>query len=135
MFTETVDRSSSEDSAILYVLPVLWMTLRFQIMGHSHSLANWDRCPTPAKSEAIEYLQVGPKEIRYSIDWTIFVYLDYSVVSVNRNIVRYNKYLVVATVVVVLSVIVIVIVISLEHSTVFFRCVQVQVRVPYLFYF
>ena len=42
----------------------------------------------------------------------------YNVVSVNRNIVRYNKYLVVFTVVVVLSVIVIVIVISLEHSTV-----------------
>ena len=42
----------------------------------------------------------------------------YSVVSVNRNIVRYNKYLVVVTLVVVLSVIVIVIVISLEHSTV-----------------
>ena len=42
----------------------------------------------------------------------------YSVVSVNRNIVRYIKYLVVVTVVVVLSVIVIVIVISLEHSTV-----------------
>ena len=42
----------------------------------------------------------------------------YSVVSVNRNIVRYNKCLVVVTVVVVLSVIVIVIVISLEHSTV-----------------
>jgi len=42
----------------------------------------------------------------------------YSVVSVNGNIVRYNKYLVVVTLVVVLSVIVIVIVISLEHSTV-----------------
>ena len=42
----------------------------------------------------------------------------YSVVSVNRNIVRYNKYLVVVTVVVVLSVIVTVIVISLEHSKV-----------------
>jgi len=46
----------------------------------------------------------------------------YSVVSVNRNIVRYNKYVVVVTVVVtvvvVFSVIVIVIVISLEHSTV-----------------
>jgi len=42
----------------------------------------------------------------------------YSVVSVNRYIVRYNKYLVVFTVVVVLSVIVTVIVISLEHSTV-----------------
>ena len=39
------------------------------------SLANWDSCPTPAKSEAIEYLQVGPTEIRYSIVWTIFVYL------------------------------------------------------------
>ena len=39
-------------------------------------------------------------------------------VSVNRNIVRYNKYLAVVTVVVVLLVIVIVIVISLEHSTV-----------------
>jgi len=44
----------------------------------------------------------------------------YSVVSVslNRNIVRYNKYPVVLSVVVVLSVIVIVIVISVEHSTV-----------------
>jgi len=42
----------------------------------------------------------------------------YSVVSINRNIVRYNKYLLVVTVVVVLSVILIVIVISLEHSTV-----------------
>jgi len=40
-----------------------------------HSLANWDSCPTPAKSEGIEYLQVGPTEIRYSIAWTIFVYL------------------------------------------------------------
>ena len=40
-----------------------------------HSLANWDSCPTPAKSEAIEYPQVGPTEIRYSIAWTIFVYL------------------------------------------------------------
>ena len=39
----------------------------------------------------------------------------YSVVSVNKNIVRYNKYIPVVTVVVV---IVIVIVISLEHSTV-----------------
>ena len=40
-------------------------------------------------------------------------------VSINRNIVRCNKYLlVVITVVVVLSVIVIVIVISLEHCTV-----------------
>jgi len=72
-------------------------------------------CPTPAKSEAIEYLQVGPTENRYSIAWTIFIY---SVVSVNRNIVRYNKYLVVVTLIVVLSLIVIVIVISLEHSTV-----------------
>jgi len=36
----------------------------------------------------------------------------YSVVSVNRNIVRYNKYIVVVTVVVFLSVFVIVIVIS-----------------------
>ena len=41
----------------------------------------------------------------------------YSVVSLNRNIVRYNKYLVVVTAVEVLSVIVIVIVISLEYST------------------
>ena len=40
-----------------------------------HSLANWDSCPTPAKSEAIEYLQDGPTEIRYSIAWTIFFYL------------------------------------------------------------
>ena len=43
-----------------------------------HSLANWDSCPTPAKSEVIEYLQVGPTEIRYSIAWTIFVYLQRS---------------------------------------------------------
>ena len=38
-------------------------------------IANWDSCPIPAKSEAIEYLQVGPTEIRHSIAWTIFVYL------------------------------------------------------------
>ena len=43
--------------------------------ARDHSLANCDSCPTPAKSEAIEYLQVGPTEIRYSIAWTIFVYL------------------------------------------------------------
>ena len=86
------------------------------LLTSHHSLANCDSCPTPAKSEAIEYLQVGPTEIRYSIlGRYLFIY---SVVSVNRNIVRYNKYLVVVTVVVVLSVIVIVIVISLEHSTV-----------------
>ena len=29
-----VDRFSSDDSAIRYVLPVLWMTSRFPIMGH-----------------------------------------------------------------------------------------------------
>ena len=40
-----------------------------------HSLANCDSCPTPAKTGAIEYLQVGPTEIRYSIARTIFVYL------------------------------------------------------------
>jgi len=42
----------------------------------SHSLANWDSGPSPAKSEAIEYLQVGPTEIRYSVAWMIFVYLQ-----------------------------------------------------------
>ena len=42
----------------------------------------------------------------------------YSVVSINSNIVSYNKYLAVVNVVVVLSFIVIVIVISLEHCTV-----------------
>jgi len=98
----------------------------------THSLANWDSCQTPAKSEAIEYLQVGPTEIRYSITWTIFVYHTgiYSVVSVNRNIVRYNKYLVVVTVVIVLSVIVIVIVISLEHSTVVVGVFKFKFKYP-----
>jgi len=59
----------------------------------------------------------------------------YSVVSVNRNIVRYNKYLVVVTVVVVF--------VSYCYSYCDFvrtfysrcRCVQVPVRVSYLFYF
>ena len=98
------------------MLLVLLLTPRLPLEDcPKHSLANWDSCPTPAKSEAIAYLQVGPTEIRYSIACTIFIY---SVVSINRNIVRYNKYLIVVTVVVVLSVIVIVIVISLEHSTV-----------------
>ena len=47
-----------------------------EVRQHTHhSLANWDSCPTPAKTEAIEYLQVGPTEIRYSIVWTIFIYL------------------------------------------------------------
>ena len=40
----------------------------------NHSLANRDSCLTPAKSEGIEYLQSWT-EIRYSISWTIFVYL------------------------------------------------------------
>jgi len=44
-------------------------------LNPSCSLANWGSCATPAKSEGIEYLQVGPTEIRYSIAWTIFVYL------------------------------------------------------------
>jgi len=60
----------------------------------------------------------------------------YSVVSVNRNIVRYNKYIVIVTVVVVF--------VSYCYSYCDFfvrtfysryRCIQVQVRVPYLFYF
>jgi len=46
-----------------------------RVLSGAHSLANCDSCPNPAKSEAIEYLQVGPTEIRYSIAWTIFVYL------------------------------------------------------------
>jgi len=59
----------------------------------------------------------------------------YSVVSISRNIVRYNKYIVVVTVVVVF--------VSYCYSycdfgrTFYSRCwcVQVQVRIPYLFYF
>ena len=51
----------------------------------------------------------------------------YSVVSVNRNIVRYNKYIVVVTVVVV---IVIVIVISLEHSTVVIGVFKFKIEYP-----
>jgi len=54
----------------------------------------------------------------------------YSVVSVNRNIVRYNKYLEVVTVVVVLSVIVIVIVISLEHYTVVVGVLKFKFEYP-----
>jgi len=52
---------------------VVWYQLT--LIVPDHSLANCDSCPTPAKSEAKEYLQVGPTEIRYSIAWTIFVYL------------------------------------------------------------
>jgi len=71
--------------------------------------------------------------MRYSIAWTIL--FIYSMVSINRNIVRYNKYIVVVTVVVVF--------VSYCYSycdfirTFYSRywCVQVQVRVPYLFYF
>jgi len=43
------------------------------------SLANWDSCPTPAKTEAIEYLKVGPTEIRYSIAWTYISMVNSSV--------------------------------------------------------
>ena len=59
----------------------------------------------------------------------MFIYI---VVSVNRNIVSYNKYLVVVTVglVVVLSVIVIVIVISLEHSTVVVGVFELKFEYP-----
>ena len=71
--------------------------------------------------------------MRYSIAWTIL--FIYSVVSINRNIVRYNKYIVVVTVVVVF--------VSYCYSycdfvRIFYSrywFVQVQVRVPYLFYF
>jgi len=52
------------------------------------------------------------------------------VVSVNRNIVRYNNYLVVVTVVVVLSVIVIVIVVSIEHSTVVVGVLKFKFEYP-----
>jgi len=84
---------------------------------------------------AYNIYKVGPTEIRYSIAWTLFVYLIYGVVSVNRNIVRYNRHLVVVTVVVVF--------VSYSYSycdfvrTFYSRywCVQVHVRVPYLFYF
>jgi len=64
--------------------------------------------------------KVGPTEIRYSMAWSNcgisrrYLFL-YSVVSVNRNIVTYNKYLPVIT---LIAVFVIVIVISLEHCTV-----------------
>ena len=44
-------RSSSTSVVVVSVLVVLAVV---------HSLANCDSCPTPAKSEAIEYLQVGP---------------------------------------------------------------------------
>jgi len=54
----------------------------------------------------------------------------YSVVSVNRNIGRHNKYLVVVTIVVVLSVILIVIVISLEHSTVVVGVLKLKFEYP-----
>ena len=40
MLSVTVARSSSGDDAIRYVLPVLWMTLRFQIMGQTQ-MRNW----------------------------------------------------------------------------------------------
>ena len=50
----------------LYLL-LFWTTVTSNGSISSHSLANWDSCPTLAKSEAIEYLQVGPTEIRYSI--------------------------------------------------------------------
>jgi len=55
-------------TAFAYLFAVYFYTI-------GHSLANCDSCPTRAKSEAKEYLQVGPIEIRYSIAWTIFVYL------------------------------------------------------------
>ena len=89
--------------------------------------------------------KVGPTEIRYSIAWTncggminqqtIFVYLQRGQRKVNRNIVRYNKYFVFVTVVVVF--------VSYCYSycdfvrTLYSRYwfVQVQVLVPYLFYF
>jgi len=94
----------------------------------SHSLANWDSCPTPAKSEGIEYLQIGPTEIRYSITWTIFVYLQHGHRKQKYSQI-YNKYIVVVTDDVVF-------VSYCDFVRTFysrFRCVQV--RVPYLLYF
>ena len=55
----------------------------------------------------------------------------YSVVSVKRNIVRYNKYLVVVTVVVVfVSYCYIYVVISLEHSTVVIGVFKLKFECP-----
>ena len=44
-----------------------------ETVGLEHSLANWDSCPTPAKSEGIEYLQVGPTVIVISLEYSTVV--------------------------------------------------------------
>jgi len=33
---------------------------KLTVFNLQHSLANWDSCPTPAKSEGIEYLKSWP---------------------------------------------------------------------------
>jgi len=73
----TARATSNSGGSVVYWL-CSW-TCKLQLDGFEHSLANRDSCPTPAKSEGIEYLQ------------------------------------------------------SWIHSR--YWCVQVQVRVPYLFYF
>ena len=94
-----------------------------------------------ATNDCIDIDNVGPTEIRYSIAWTnqqmICVYLFYSMVSVSRNIVRYNKYLLAITAVVVF--------VSYYYSYCdfvgtlndhyWFAQVQVVVPVLYAFYF
>jgi len=103
-------------------------------LSNRHSLANRDSCPTPAKNEGNRIsTKLDPQKLDILSLGRYLFYLY--VVSVNRNIVRYNKYLVVVTVVVVF--------VSYSYSncdfvrTFYSRywCVQVQLLVPYLFYF
>jgi len=69
--------------------------------NHSLAIANRDSCSTPAENEGIEYLQswthvLDPQKLDIlSADDILFIY---SVVNVNRNIVKYDKYLIVVIV-------------------------------------
>jgi len=64
-------------------------------------VANRYSCPTPAKNQNIHIDNAGPVAEGMMDQQTIFIYRIRSVVSINGNIVGYNEYLLVMTVVVV----------------------------------
>jgi len=74
----------------------------FDTAGWVHSLANGHSCLTPAKNEGIDInsSRTNCRGYDQSALSRRYLFID-SVVSINRNIVGYNKYLLVVTVVIV----------------------------------
>jgi len=77
----------------------IYAEYHLQEVTATHSLANRHSCLTPAKNEGIDIDGAGPIVEGMINQQTMFVYPWRG--HVNRNIVGYNKYVLVVTVVVV----------------------------------